>query len=154
MNRIYLITGAILAFLLFVAFKAKQAIGRINYDYTIKGVKLLKLSLTEPSLAQVSVLINLKNDNKFKIQISNLYYEIYYKGNLLAKSSKESVAKILDIAASSTTSFNQEIEVFVDKTNLQVLKNYVTNMPTDYEIRVVAEIKGVQIRLNKVKITA
>lgn len=155
MNKIIYIIIGIVVVLLALGLWVMDIINKVTYDYTLKGFKINKLNIVGDSVVRVDMQINIKNNNFFGINIKELYYEVFYKGNLLAKSSDKDVNKkeIIIPKKGAPYSFDQSIDVFVNKNSLEVIQNFKNNLPADYNVKVMAKVYGIKINLKNLKIT-
>lgn len=138
--------------LIIVAFIAciLHAIKNFNYDYVIEGYKPKSINIAEgKAVINIALKVIINSSLFFAIPVQALYYEIYYKGNLLGKSADSSGFKIL--AKPDTTEVKQSINIYIDKKNIQVAQNYLTKTPTEFTGKVFMKIMGVSIKVTNLK---
>lgn len=124
-----------------------------DYDYEIAGYKPVKVDWGKME-AVLNIVINLtvKSGFMFNIPVDYLYYEVYYKGNTIGKSADTSGFTLKKKPES--TPITQSIDIHLNETNMQVVRNYITKQPTDFELRVHIGIFGfIKIGLKKIKFT-
>lgn len=140
----------VLILVLALAIYVSIAIKKLEYDFEIKSYKPIRINATEGGVISVLVSILIKNPLFFNVPIQALYYEVFYKDSLLGKSADFSN---FNLKAGETTTVNQSVELNINKTTLQVAKNYILKQPTDFTAKVYVKFLGISIRLTKIKFT-
>lgn len=138
----------IIAFVAYILY----AIKNFSYDYVIEGYKPKTIDIgAGKAVINIAMKVIINNSLFFSIPIQSLYYEIYYKGNLLGKSADSSGFKILP--KPKTTEVRQSVDIYIDKKNIQVAQNYLTKTPTEYTGKVFVRVMGIPIKVTNLKFT-
>ncbi len=112
---------------------------RVEIDVKIKEVdikKFLSLLLQNKAVLDTELAITVKNDNTFPILINKLYIELYSKGNLIAKSEKES--KRIIIPANSMFEIKHNLYLFLTQSFFELIDKLKSgeSLLMDYVIKV------------------
>lgn len=131
-------------------------IAKISYDYKLKGLRILNFSLRTgvDNVVQVDVDIMINNKNSFEIKVEELYYELYYKGRILAKSSNTARNKqpVNIPGKGKTITVHQSIDLHVNRNALEILQNFKNQVQGDYLLKVKAQVFGIGFNLKNVKL--
>lgn len=139
--------------LLLIAFTVyvKIAVSKFDYKLEVLSYKIMKIDLDKEAIINILLKITLFNSLFFPLPVNLLYYEVYFKDNLIGKSAG---ASSFEISASPVpTVIAESIDMYLDKTNIEVARNYIFKKPTDFTIKVVANIFGITINLKNIKFT-
>ncbi len=152
-KKTWIIIGSIIAALGVVAWYAWSSVKNITYKCSVKGLKLGKFSLSGGEVT-LNLNVELNNGNPFAINIKGLYYEVYYKGALLAKSASTATnQQPIELPAKSSEAVKQDVQVMITKNNLGAATGILSQTPTDFTAKVKANIFGFNIDLKDLKFT-
>ena len=112
---------------------------KVNIDVKISDIdikKFLGLLLKNEGVLDTELTINIQNDNTFPLLINRLYIELYSKGNLIAKSEKESNRII--IPANSIFEIKHNLYVFVTQAFFELINKLKSgeSLLMDYVVKV------------------
>jgi hypothetical protein len=150
MKRAWIVIGIVIVALSVFGFYLKKAVDKITYDFAFKGFKILKLTLTGDSTVRIDIAVKILNMNPFYIRIDSLYYEVFYKGSLLAKSAPNTINSPINIPSNGVPySFNESIEVHMNSTNIGVVQNYTNKVQSDFTLNVKVKPWGIPLPMFK-----
>jgi LEA14-like dessication related protein len=138
---------------LFIAAAAylKYAVSKFEYSFSIKEYKPARIDLGEGAVINIILNLIIKSSLFFSVPVESLYYEVYYKDKMIGKSAGRSGFIIKK--KGETTAFDQSIDVIINKNNIEVIKNYINKVPTDFVARVMVTVFGISISLKKINFT-
>ncbi len=138
--------------LLLVAFALyiKDAVSKFEYKLEVLSYTVVKIDLDQEAIINVILKITLMNSLFFSLPVNLLYYEIYFRDNLLGKSSGATTFKIN--ASPEPTIITESIDLFIDKTNIEVASNFLLKRPTEFTVKVVTRVFGITINLKNIKL--
>jgi hypothetical protein len=161
MKKIIILLVAFSAVIAGAYFFVTEAVKKISYTYSFSGITLgnFKVSdfLNTNTGAMVTITMNvvINNLNNFSIPINYLYYEFYYKNNLLGKSADTKNNKMrIKIIANGKTGVNQNIDVFISQANLGILTDKLAKHESDYTVKIFANVFLFNVRLNNITFKA
>jgi LEA14-like dessication related protein len=123
---------------------------KLDYDFTVEKFTPVKLNAAEGGIINLVLSIVIKNPFFFSVPVQGLYYEIYYKDSILGKSADTSGFTIL---SKQDTTIKQSVDLTINKTTLEVAKNYLFKKPTDFTAKVYVKVFGINIKLTNLKFT-
>lgn len=128
------------------------ALQKIQYSYTIDSYVPTKIDLKNgQAIIDIGLTITIKSPLFFTVPVSFLYYEVYYKDNLLGKSNAATAFYINK--SPMDTILKQSIDIYLDKTNIEIASNYISKTPTTFAVRVIMNMFGFTIDLKKINFT-
>lgn len=142
---------SILAILIIIAAYVKYAISKFDYDFSIVSFRPVTINLREGAVVNIVLNLIIKSSFFFSIPVKSLYYEIYFKGNIIGRSPGKSDFVIRK--KGEDTVFNQSIDAVINKNNIEVLENYINKVPTNYTAKIMANVFGININLKNIKFT-
>lgn len=128
----------------------KNVINKITYTVSLKNISVLEVGNTPK--VRIDLSFSVLNKNTFGFTINSLYYEVYYKGRLIAKSADNSINIPIAIKPNGESTLNQSIEVSLDASYLDIIKNYVQHIKDVFTINLVVELFGIKIPLKGLKV--
>lgn len=150
MSKLVYIIGAIVILLAgLVAYIKFVFLKNIQVKPAVGNIKILKLSLTSDSLIEVDLNVSITNGNPISIPVNYLSFEVYNGSILLAKSADTAAdKKSIVVKANAVTTFEEDIQVTVNSTNLTFIENYLSGDTASLTINVIANIAGININLS------
>lgn len=140
---IFILIAIVIVYLKFVFIK------NISIAKTIKDVKILKLSLVSDSQIELDINVSITNGNPISIPVRYLSFEVYNGTTLLAKSADTPAdKKPITIKGNGITTFEEDIQITVNSTNLTFFENYLSGNTASLTINVLANVAGININLS------
>lgn len=128
------------------------AIQKFTYDYKVLSFKTGYIDIINGNATiHLTLQITMNGPFFFNIPVNYLYYEIYYGNSLLGKSNHASSFVINK--KPSVTVITQDVDLILNKTNLQVALNYAKKIPTEYTVRIITNVFGFNINIGNIKFT-
>jgi hypothetical protein len=125
---------------------------KLTYDYKMVSYNMGKVDLLNQNATVTIVLdIIINSPLFFNIPINYLYYEIYFKDNLLGKSNH--ATNFIIKKKPGVTTITESVDIILDKTNIEVATNYIKKIPTEYKVSIIVNLFGINLRLNNIKFT-
>jgi LEA14-like dessication related protein len=138
--------------LILVAFAAylKYAVSKFEYTFNLKSYTAKSINITGTSTVQIVLDIAIKSALFFSIPVNSLYYEIYYKNNLLGKSANITA---FTLVPGEFVNITEPVDIFINNENAQVAINYISKIPTDFTAKIKVTVFGIGIKLTELRFT-
>ncbi len=144
-NILVVVLVLLTAFVVYV----KSAISKFDYKLEVLSYKIVKIDLENEAIINILLKITLFNSLFFSLPVSLLYYEVYFKDNLIGKSNGATAFKIN--AYPLPTVITESIDLYMDRTNIEVASNYIFKKPTEFTVKIVTSVFGLTINLKNIK---
>ena len=114
--------------------------------FDIKNVKIQDVLVSGQVDANINVAVTLTNKSNISIPVNNIYVEVYYRGNLFAKS-KEKITDKIVIYKNSVTVFDMPVSVMIDSNSLSLITQYIKKVPFEIEYKVKLSAFGIPVTI-------
>jgi hypothetical protein len=136
------------AFALYLA----MAIKKMQYDYKVTSYTVKSIDLEEgKAIVSLTLDIMIRSSLFFSIPVGFLYYQVFYKGNELGRSTNTKGFTILKNP--EPTKVSQSIDIYIDKKNIQIAENFIRKKPTEFTVFLIVSVFGIKLRLKELKFT-
>lgn len=115
---------------------AKKTIDKFTFDIKFVGADL-KGILSNGGFANIDLSATITNQNKFKVSVKDLYVEVYYKGQLLGKST--SIHDPFVIPANGRITISQGMTLSATST-FDIAKQFISGQKIEFEYMIKATI--------------
>lgn len=139
--------------ILFVYLYVSLVLSRVFLDISMSGLNLSGLNLSslvnngKTSFA-LKLKVIVKNRNKFSINFSDLYAEVYSNNQLIAKSSElQSNYQKINVPGLSEKSFNEELDVVLSASSINLIRDKFNGKPIKLDYIIKLKVFGVRIKV-------
>lgn len=126
------------------------SISKVYFKFDLSGISIG--NLTSGSKINLKINSYIENLNKFKINFSGLFVQLFYNNDLIAASTDVNTNKYT-VPANGKFNFQEDIDLFINKASLLLVKNIainkIANKPTTIEYHVRVKLFNISIPVIK-----
>jgi hypothetical protein len=151
-NKAVLIILIILFLLAAAGAYLYQAFQKFDYKINVVSYRAKQINIVRfEGIITLTLGIMIKSSLNFKIPVNYLFYEVYYKDNWVGRSTDTSAFTIK--ASPEESNITQTLDININKQNIEIAQNYINKKPTEFIIKVIVNVFGINIRLKKIPFT-